>query len=91
MALNIDICEYMGIAAKSLLDKAATNTGFGSTADTGLTNPTTQQNELWIRAILFESSVQQKSPTNGFLLLDGQPRATGGRQTIAFLEKIAMK
>jgi hypothetical protein len=88
MALNIDICEYMGIAANSSLDKTATNTGFGSTADTGLTAPTTQANELWIGAILFESSVQQTSPTNGFLLLDGQPNATGGRICTAFLEKI---
>jgi parallel beta-helix repeat protein len=88
MALTIDICEYNGIAANSSLDKTAINTGFGSTADTGLTAPTTQPNELWIGAILFQSPGQQKSPTNGFLLLDGQPNATGGRQSTAFLEKI---
>jgi hypothetical protein len=88
VALNIDICEYTGIAANSSLDKTATNTGFGSTGDTGLSAPTTQPNELWIGAILFQSSVQQTSPTNGFLLLDGQPNATGGRQSTAFLEKI---
>jgi hypothetical protein len=88
VALNIDICEYTGIAANSSLDKTAINTGFGSTADTGLTASTIQPNELWIGAILFQSSVQQTSPTNGFILLDGQPNATGGRQSIAFLEKI---
>lgn len=88
VALTVDICEYRGIAANSSLDKTAINTGFGSTADTGLTAPTTQPNELWIGAILFESSVQQTSPTNGFLLLDGQPNATGGRICTAFLENI---
>ena len=87
MALTVDICEYSGIATNSPLDKTAANTGFGSTADTGLTAPTTQPNELWIGAILFESSGQQTSPTNGFLLLDGQPTATGGRISTAFLEK----
>jgi parallel beta-helix repeat protein len=88
MALTVDICEYRGIATNSSLDKTAINTGFGSTADTGLTAPTTQPNELWIGGILFESSGQQKSPTNGFLLLDGQPNATGGRVCTAFLENI---
>jgi hypothetical protein len=88
VALTIDICEYKGIAANSPLDKTATNTGFGSTGDTGITATTTQPNELWIGAILFESSVQQTSPTNGFLLLDGRPNATGGRICTAFLEKI---
>jgi hypothetical protein len=87
-ALTIDICEYKGIAANSSLDKTATNTGFGSAADTGLTAPTTQPNELWIGAILFESSGQQRSPTNGFLLFDGQPNATGGRICTALLENI---
>jgi hypothetical protein len=87
-ALTIDICEYKGIDTNSPLDKTATNTGFGSTGDTGITAPTTQPNELWIGAILFESSVQQTSPTNGFLLLDGRPNATGGRICTAFLEKI---
>jgi hypothetical protein len=87
-ALTVDVCEYSGVATNSPLDKTAANTGFGSTANTGLTAPTTQPNELWIGAILFESSGQQTSPTNEFLLLDGQSTATGGRICTAFLERI---
>ena len=86
-ALTVDICEYRGIALESSLDKTATSNGFGSISDTGLTALTTQPKELWIGAILFESSGQQTSPTNGFLLLDGQPNDTGGRICTAFLEK----
>jgi parallel beta-helix repeat protein len=88
MALTIDICEYNGVAANSSLDATAINTGFGSTADTGLTALTTQPNELWVGAILFESSGQPESPTNGFLLVGGQSNTTGGRICTAFLEKI---
>jgi hypothetical protein len=66
-----NICEYSGILTTGFLDKTSYNDGNGGTADTGTTDTTTQNEELWIGNITGMYGYSQGTPTNGFTLLDG--------------------
>jgi hypothetical protein len=84
-----NICEYSGLASSDL-DKTAINmaTGSATSGNTGTTDTTTQNDELWLGGMFALSSPcpTQNTPTNGFTLLDG----AAGSQYLsgAFLEKI---
>ena len=89
----IDVCEYSNlVAASTVLDQTAVNTGTsGTTIDTGTTATTSQANELLIGAAwtAFNASVALSAPTNGFTLLDGVDEIQSGLHgALGFLEKI---
>lgn len=86
--IALDVCEYSGVATVSPLDRSASNSGFGSTSDTGQTAVTTKADELWVGAIYYYMSTQQTDAKNGFAQVGGDPSFTGGRLSTAFLEKI---
>lgn len=83
-----DLCEYSGVATVNPLDQTASNSGFGSTSDTGQTPMTTKSNELWVGAIFYYMSATQTGARNGFEQIGGDPTYTGGRMSTALLEKI---
>jgi hypothetical protein len=81
-----DICEYAGILIiTSPLDKTALDNNSSSNPDTGTTDPTTQNHELWIGVtVTYTVSGTQTIPTNGFTLLDGTLYT---HCSVAYLEK----
>jgi hypothetical protein len=80
-----DICEYSGIATSNYLD--ARSSAFGVTGPSTGSVSTTSANELWIGCIAcgLSSSANQRSPTNGFSLIDG---VSYSRVSLGYLEKI---
>jgi hypothetical protein len=78
-----DVCEYSGLLSSGL-DVTASNNGTSTSQDTGTTDTTTQDNELWVGAIL-KFSGSQTTPTEGFTLLDGEVTS---ETSVAYLEKI---
>jgi hypothetical protein len=88
--VEYDVCEFSGLATVSPVDQTAVYLNEASLpqSDTGRTAVTTKPNELWIGAVLTYSSVPQSEPTNNFLMIGGQPNATGGRMSTALLARI---
>ena len=83
---TLDVYEYSGVATSSFLDLTGSNTGTGTSSDTGTTGTTNQANELWIGAVIAESIGQNAgSGKNGFTMYDGVQTT---QESTAFLEKI---
>jgi hypothetical protein len=82
---TVDICEYNGINTANALDQSRTDSGYGPTAYTGTTSPTTQAEELWIGACVIGTYNLIPPAVNGFTLLDGT--ANPDQIVVAYLEK----
>src|SRR3989304_7152637 len=80
-----DICEYSGVQTSGALDQTTTNYGYGTSASTGTTPTTTQEEELWVGATRCDTG-NETSPTNGFTLLDGIAN-DGNLWALGYLEK----
>lgn len=64
------IAEYRGLVAVTPVDVTASNINISSTADTGTTPTTTQNNELWFGGIgLADSSDTLTAASNGFSII----------------------
>jgi hypothetical protein len=83
----IDVYENTSSSAL-ILDKTADAEGVGSFPSTGITEPTTANDELCIGGILGTAyASDQTNPTNGFTLFDGVSDP-GSNISEAYLEKI---
>ena len=58
--------EYSGVVDSGALDKTASTTGTSSTASTGTTASTTQNEELWLGALISAAALAGGTMTNGF-------------------------
>lgn len=90
-----NVCEFSGVKMSSMLDKTAANSGTSVTeTDTGTTDATTSDVELWIGCTFtYDGSApytDQTSPTNGFTLKDGVSWIAGGAGYLsnAFMYKV---
>jgi hypothetical protein len=83
-----DICEYSGVLTSGMLDKTASNSGFGAsnTSSTGQTATTTQDSELEVGSMLVGYGGQTAPILNSFTLLDGN--YLNNAASLAYLEKI---
>jgi hypothetical protein len=85
------ICKYSGISTVSPLDQTAVAHDTAATTNTGQTSLTSKPNELWIGAVLVESSVNQTVALNGFSLVGGTAKGTGGRLSTGLLDRVVDK
>lgn len=91
-----DVFEYSNLDMDNLIDETAHNENLGGAgidhSDTGTTDTTDTDNELWIGAVYSYSGgstlYDQYDPTNDFTLYDGISKSNGGIQSLACLEKI---
>jgi hypothetical protein len=83
-----DVCEYANVKTVGV-DQVAYAGGGGSLTnpytDTGTTPTTKQANELWVAAIVLQSSNQPGPATHGFTMFDGN---TFNNVSLAYCEKI---
>lgn len=87
----IQLAEYSGLRVPSPLDKYAWANGdvnLVTNPTSGMTDMTTQDNELWIAVIHTEAGYPQTNPTNGFTQLAGQTMQPGGFWSVSFFERI---
>jgi hypothetical protein len=70
------------------LDQTAASHDTAATTSTGITNLTSKANELWVGAVLIESSVNQTNALNGFQRVGGTIKGTDGRITTSLLDRV---
>jgi hypothetical protein len=85
------VCEYSGITTNSPLDQTAVDHDTGAFSSTGTTSLTSKPNELWVGAVLEETSANQTRPLNGFSQVGGTIKGTDGRITTALLDRVVDK
>jgi len=79
---TLSLIEYSGVAISSPLDKTATNSGSGTTGNSGTTATTTQANEVAIAGISIDASNKTlTSWTNSFTETNQAVSSGGGQAT----------
>ena len=84
------VAEYSGVLSASSVDQIASNTGNGTSADTGTTPSTLQANELWIGGIgLANSGYTLGTPNNSFTSVNSAASTSGAPGSNALVYALA--